>query len=56
MFISIISYFFHAFYDGELPASMSAPLRTTLIKILQSQTRVSNAVGEFIEDGSRKRK
>lgn len=49
-------FFLHAFYDGESPALMSAPPRTTRVKILQPQTRVSGAVGEFIEDGSTRRK
>lgn len=35
---------------------MSGPPRTTRVKILQPQTRVSGAVGDFIEDGSKRRK
>jgi hypothetical protein len=35
---------------------MSEPPRTTRVKILQPQTRVSGAVGEFNEDGSKRRK
>jgi len=35
---------------------MSEPPRTTRVKILQPQTRVSGAVGEFIDDGSKRRK
>ena len=47
---------FKASYVGESAASMNEPARTTRVKILQPQTRVSGAVGEFIEDGSRRRK
>jgi hypothetical protein len=35
---------------------MSEPPRTTRVKILHPQTRVSGAVGEFNEDGSKRRK
>jgi hypothetical protein len=35
---------------------MSEPPRTTHVKILQPQTRVSGAVGEFIDDGSKRQK
>jgi hypothetical protein len=35
---------------------MSQPPRTTHVKILQPQTRVSGAVGEFIDDGSKQQK
>jgi len=35
---------------------MSEPPRTTCVKILQPRTRVSGAVGEFIEVGSKRRK
>ena len=35
---------------------MSEPPRTTRVKILQPQTRVSGAVGEFIDDDSKRQK
>jgi hypothetical protein len=47
---------FKASYVGESAASMNKLARTTRVKILQPQTRVSGAVGDIIEDGSRERK
>jgi hypothetical protein len=48
--------FLKASYVGESATSMNELARTTCVKIQQPQTRVSGAVGEFIEDDSRQRK